>query len=376
MRTYINIITFICIFNVNSFLFSQSGQSHLLFQNENPLSLELEYSNKQVKKETDKNNLISTNLIYEYNTTRDTIPVLLRARGNFRRTNCYFSPLKMQLKKGAGKGTLFLGHKKLKIVLPCLLQGRSNDDILKEYLAYKIYEQLSEVHFKTRLVNIEYVDTRGKKSEIHPLTALLPKYKLDELYNYEGEEAFAFRKPKKYKLTAILIEDDKIVAKRHNAKIMKRFVHPLNQGEKASIKNAFFQFMIGNTDFSTAYGHNQKLMFLNKKAVPLPYDFDMSGLVDASYSVVSNINNQDLPITEVTQRLYRGFKRNIKITQLVRAEFLEHKEELLKIVDETESAFEDKKSYQKTKSYVQGFFKILENESRFKNEILDKARIK
>jgi len=248
-------------------------EQYLLFNSPGVLNLKLEY------------------IIYGINGIWDTIPVSLRARGNFRRANCYFPPLKIYLKKNLVKGSLFQGHKQLKLVLPCLLQNRGNDDIVKEYLAYKIYEELSEVHFKTRLVSIEYIDNRDKKLELHPLTSFLPQKKLEELYNYEGEEAFAFRKPKTYKLMSILIEDDKVVAKRNNAKLMKRYVHPLNQGEMASITNSFFQFMIGNTDFSTAYQHNQKLLFKDLKTIPLPYDFDMSGLVDASYAVVSNVHD-------------------------------------------------------------------------------------
>ncbi len=45
--------------------------------------------------------------------------------------------------------------------------------------------------------------------------------------------------------------------------------------------------MIGNTDYSSAYRHNEKLLFVDGNIMPIPYDFDMSGLVDASYAVVS-----------------------------------------------------------------------------------------
>lgn len=66
---------------------------------------------------------------------------------------------------------------------------------------------------------------------------------------YENEEAYAIKKPKPYILKAILIEDEKVVAKRHDANLLDPFVHPLNQAEIPSITNAFFQFMIGNTNF-------------------------------------------------------------------------------------------------------------------------------
>ena len=257
-----------------------------------------------------------------------------------------------------------------------MLQKRSNDDVLKEYIAYKLYEPISAAHFKTRLVDLEFVNDPRKKETDDPIAAIYREFNTTNAIYTQNDSVFTRRKPKTYQLRAILIEDVKNVAKRNQAKVLDRFVHPLAQNAVASVRNAFFQFMIGNTDFSTAYSHNQKLIFANGKAIPLPYDFDMSGIVDASYAVVSNINNQELAITEVTQRLYRGFKRDSQTTQLVRAEFLDHKEELLKIVEDHKLLFDSPKTYQKTKNYIAGFFKILENESRFKKEIIDQARTK
>ena len=71
-----------------------------------------------------------------------------------------------------------------------------------------------------------------------------------------------------------------------------------------------FQFMIGNTDFSVAYQHNGKLLYANKNH-PLPYDFDLCGLVDASYAIV----NSRLGIKSVKDRKYRGFKRDESIVR-------------------------------------------------------------
>jgi hypothetical protein len=375
----INLKTLLNYLWVLSFLIGHGqikAQSSNLFQSKSPLPLKLEYSKKQLKKETDKKTHILSELIYENGATWDTLPITLRARGNFRRANCFFPPIKLYLKKGTTIETLFEGHKNFKLVLPCLLENRSNDDVLKEYLAYKFYEVLADIHFKTRLASIEYLDTRGKKSEIHPLAAFLPKPSLNEINDYGGEEAFASRKPKKYSLQAIIIEDDKVVAKRHNAKVLKRFMHPLNQEETTSITNAFFQYMIGNTDFSTAYQHNQKLLFKDGQSLPLPYDFDMSGLVDASYAVVSNIQNNPLDITEVTQRQYRGFKRNLASFEQVRQHFLQKQPEILKLLTQHEPLFKDKSSYRKAKEFIDGFFTIINDNTQFSKNIVQVARIK
>ncbi|TDT46497.1 hypothetical protein CLV90_0548 [Maribacter spongiicola] len=356
-------------------VFYQTVKSQNLFNKKTILELKLEYNNKQVKKNTDKKSLVYSDLIFQQESNWDTIPIFLNARGNFRRANCYFPPLKLNIKKSFSNNTLFEGHKKLKIVLPCLLQCRANDDVLKEYLAYKIYELVSNEHFRTRLANIEYLDTRGEKAEIHPLAVFVPE-NLRKATIYEGEEAFAAKKPKTHFLKAILIEDDKVVAKRNNAKVLDRFVHPLNQAEIPSITNAFFQFMIGNTDFSTAYQHNQKLIFQAGRTIPLPYDFDMSGFVNSSYAVVSNIQNTTLDITDVKQRLYRGFKRDEELLQKVRQSFIEKESSILELFEEHQLLFEDKKTCIEAKKYIQSFFIILKNDTKFKQEIIAKSREK
>ncbi|WP_405385017.1 hypothetical protein [Maribacter sp. LLG6340-A2] len=363
------IISFIFI------LITKSISAQLFIKYNELLPLKLQYTNKQLKKETDKHNAVYTNLIYKMDASWDTIPVYINARGNFRRKTCYFPPLKMTIKKSSSKNTLFEGHKKLKLVLPCLLQNRGNDDVLKEYLAYKIYELVSDIHFKTRLATIEYEDTRGEKDEIHPLAAFIPiELKNTSLYN--GEEALASRKPKTYHLKAILIEDDKVVAKRKDAQVLKRFVHPLNQSEHVSMTNAFFQFMIGNTDFSTAYQHNQKLVYKDGQIIPIPYDFDMSGLVNASYAVVSNIQNTPLNITNVQQRLYRGFKRDITLFNKTRKHFLEKRQAIYSIIDQHKNYFEDVKNYEHAKNYIKDFYTILDNDAQFKDLMVNNAREK
>ncbi|WP_240042626.1 hypothetical protein [Maribacter aurantiacus] len=366
-----NISLFFCVI---SFSFGQSSTNvPELFKNKHLLPIQLSYTNKQIKKETNKEKGIHTYLLYKQGETWDTVPVSLRARGNFRKNTCYFTPLKVYFKRGGTQNTPFENYKNIKIALPCLLEDRSNDDILKEYLAYKMYEVLSPIHFKTRLATLDYTDTRGEKDELHPLAVFLNVSNQD-LYN--GEEAWATRKPKNHTLLTILIEDDKVVAKRHDAKVLKRFVHPLNQEETISIINAFFQFMIGNTDFSTAYSHNQKLIFKEGKSYPVPYDFDMSGLVNASYAVVSNINNTPLDIDKVTERQYRGFKRNPTLFEDTRSNFLSKESEILKILDVHKSLFKEAKSYETAHNYISDFFAILKNDLRFQKEIVQVAREK
>lgn len=315
-----------------------------LFDEQNILPIKLKYSNKKLKRETNDSIYIKSNLLYQKpDKSWDSLNVELKARGNFRRDNCYFVPIKISIKKKDYKNTKFEGHKKLKLVVPCLLEKDKNDNIIKEYIAYKIYETMSPYHFKTRLVNIELTEQRGKREKLHSLKGLL-------------------------------IKDDKKIAKQFDGKIVKRSIHPMAQEELNSIRNEFFQFMIGNTDFSNFKQHNAKLIYIDKKIYPIPYDFDMSGLVNTSYSFVSEKLSSKSNINSVTKRMYRGFKRNTLLIEQVRKEYIKNKDKLMQLIDSLESQFENKKEFENAKKYIQVFFNILMNEKKYKSEILDKLR--
>jgi len=318
--------------------------SSALFINNEVMHISLRYSNKGIKKETNDSTFITTFLKFrEQEPAWDSLEVRLRRRGNYRLKNCYYAPIKIKINKKERKNTLFDGHKNLKLVLPCLLQSGSNDDVIKEYLAYKLYEVVSPYHFKSKLVHLSYEEIKGKKIKPH--------------------EVFA-----------ILIEDDKHVAKRIGGKVLNMKAHPLNQVPLECVRNAFFQYMIGNTDYSTAYQHNIKLIFLEKTIIPIPYDFDMCGLVNTSYATVSQINDDQLSIENVRERLYRGFKRDPKIFDDVRLEFLEKRSAILGVLKECELLFENRSDYVSTVKYIEEFFEVLISDKKFEREIVGKSR--
>ena len=64
------------------------------------------------------------------------------------------------------------------------------------------------------------------------------------------------------------------------------------------------QYMIGKTDWSSVLFHNVKLVHAESgRYYTVPYDFDFAGAVDARYAVPDG----SLPITDVRDRLFRGF---------------------------------------------------------------------
>lgn len=351
IQTKLRLLTisiFICVscFSQNGNKNKKLGKVSKLFSTEDVLEVQMAYSNRDLKKLTNDSTYINLDLAYKDDSdSLIVLPVRVRARGNFRRNNCYFPPVKLRIKKDQAKGTVFKGNKELKLVLPCLKERDNNDNVIKELLAYKLYELVSPYHFKTRLLDFTLNEPRGKKIQEH-------------------------------KIKAFFIEDIDELEDRFGGKTLKRNVHPLQQDSLSSIRNAFFQYMIGNTDFSTGFQHNEKLLFLNGYAIPIPYDFDMSGLCNTSYSVVSQIEGTALPLNSVTDRLYRGFKRTGTTMESIRNEFLQNQSEMIDIVERHKIYFENMNEYEECKKFLLEFFTIMGNPAKFKSEILANARTK
>jgi len=323
------------------------GQANLdaVFDTREPLRISLSMSIKEVRKSKEDSTYIIDKLYYTSAPgVNDSMEIGLKARGNFRLHECYFPPVWIKIKKSDSKGTLFEGHKKLKLVLPCNTDKGSNDLILKEYLCYQLYEKISPYSFKTRLVNINLTEQRPKKKE------------------------------KMFQVKGILIEDIDKTARRAGAKAVEvARIDPRTLQDTNSFRFDLFQFMIANTDWSKASQHNSKLIVRQSEYIAIPYDFDMSGVVDAPYSVVSKVGEEQLPIESVRDRYYRGYCRSSEISQYVRKEFLSKEKILLSLPDELKGELSEKE-ISALKDYLKQFFDILKNDNQFNQQILSNCR--
>ncbi len=323
--------------------YAQKSKDTELFSGDKPVTLKIAFSIRDVKKQTV--DTIFTNTMMSFQTADgnwDSIKIDLRARGNFRRKNCFFPPLRIRMKKKDTDGTLFAGNKSLKLVVPCQNAKTSSDLIIKEYLAYQLYEPVTPYHFNTRLVNLTLIDQSAKQ-------------------------------PKAYTMKAFFIEDDDLVAKRFKGKIYEDpNFHPVRLRDTAAVINDFFHYMIANTDWSAMAQHNMKIMQVNNaEYIPLPYDFDMSGLVSAPYAQVS----EQLPISSVRERLYRGFCRPEPIFQYVRQLYLDKEGEIMSQITSLQSELNPKET-PGIQKYLGEFFTILKNDKSFKDNIYSKCRTK
>jgi hypothetical protein len=209
------------------------------------------------------------------------INLLTRMRGNSRARLCKYPPLRFNFTNSDVQQTVFEGQKTLKLVIPCRKGERARVDVLEEYAAYRIFNVLSDISYRVRLLNITYVDTDGHSK-------------------LEDQPSFGFAiEPKEQFLERVGGDWAKIPG-----------VKMSQVAEPQAALVFVFQYLIGNTDwsFATADGddaccHNGELLTIDDKLNYVPYDFDLAGLVNANYAKP----DPSFRIRSVTRRLYRGY---------------------------------------------------------------------
>ncbi|HEU5290427.1 MAG TPA: hypothetical protein VFU05_07295 [Cyclobacteriaceae bacterium] len=337
MRSKIRLVIIFTLLSSRAF-----SQEVVLFKSTEPISLRATGSIKSIKKNSNDSTLVAGKFEYQHGDEWITVPVSTRVRGNFRLKNCYFPPLKLKFKKQQAASTVFEGNKSLKLVMPCKNTSDKDKLIRREYLCYKFYQALSPYYFNTRLATFELTEVSRKK-------------------------------PRTYTMLTFFVEDNSLVAKRTGGVVTEvKGVGPGAFEEKQSVRNDFFQFMIGNADWSAVYQHNSNTLVVNKKLIPLSYDFDMSGFVNAAYA---QAKPTELGTGDVRERVYRGFCKSKPVMQEVREEFLQKESLLYSIIDQHAEHFRDY-DMRDMKGYLKSFFDILRKDHSFQQSIVEQCRTK
>ena len=165
-----------------------------------------------------------------------------------------------------------------------------------------------------------------------------------------------------YSRTGFFIEDTDDAAKRNDMKeIDVPGINRTQLDRTAAAHFAMFQYMIGNLDWSMYSGlagddccHNAKLIGDRteplRNLIPVPYDFDYSGIVDAPYAVPP----EDIRVRSVRTRRYRGFCDHNAEARRAAATFIENRESIYAVLDNIDGLSNSKKS--KSTRYLDSFF--------------------
>ena len=176
-----------------------------------------------------------------------------------------------------------------------------------------------------------------------------------------------------------LVEDVDELADRNGLKDAKTDkIERAQLDGSAAARSDLFQYMIGNQDWSNRQAaagmnccHNIKLLEASAGAlrdlVPVAYDFDSSGFVDAPYALPPT----EVPITTVT-RYYRGLCQfNAQVIEAAQ-HTLERRADLLASVGSTPFLSEQSKG--SATRYLETFFDEIANPGKLNRRILGYCR--
>jgi hypothetical protein len=245
-------------------------------------------------------------------------------RGKYRRMRCEeMPPLRLNFKKRDLEQAGLAKFDDLKLVTQCVGDQNEAEQLLhKEYLAYKIYNKITDSSFRVQLVKINFTDTETKESSLQ--------------YGFLIEDTAQLRA----RLNAEKYENDFGIVK--------------EQLDETSYGNmALFQYMIGNADWSVLQScRNVKVASKGDKLIQIPYDFDFSEMVNAGYAKTAlSYNSRLMNAQMVTEpnRAINSFTDSIElfkqkkpvIIQLVKDSKLIKKSDRKKIIDLINRFYQD-----------------------------------
>ncbi len=202
-----------------------------------------------------------------------TVPLQARTRGIWRLRTCDFPPLRLNFSGETSKGSIFNKLDKPKLVSYCQDDDSYEQYILQEFQLYRIYQLLTPVSHRARLLRLTYADSATGKV-----------------------------RARRY---GFVLEEPKAIAARLGGRVFEQT--GAGAGDLDPDQNALlgvFQYMIGNTDFSIAGLHNVELLLKEDGVLmPIAYDFDFAGAVNARYATPAEM----LHIASVRYRLFRGY---------------------------------------------------------------------
>ena len=272
------------------------------------------------------------------------LPIEIRSRGKTRRRKdyCEFPPLRLRF--GADTtDRLFDGEKSLKLGTHCNDKDSFDQCVLQEYLAHRVYRQLTERSHRVRLAQVTYVESEGR--------VRATRY-------------------------GIFLEGWKSVAERNNL-VAAAVDGPVNIDKLSPAdanRVAVFQYMIGNGDWSVLWPepredccHNTKpLLAPDGTVVPLPYDFDFAGIVNTPYAVSPNGSSN------VRLRRFGGLCATQSQLREVLPLFLDNKAAIYRSYQDQPGV--SPRRLRSALSYLDGFYKVINDPKQVERRMIRRCQ--
>lgn len=263
-----------------------------------------------------------------------TVPIKVKTHGIWRLKNCEFPPLRFNISNKDAKGTLFHDLQKPKVVNVCKDRDNYEQLVLQEMQLYRVYQTLTPVSHRVRTLRITYADSSSGK-------VVATRY-------------------------GFLFEDPDEMADRLGGRLMKvKGAGPDDLDPQRAAVAYLYEYLIANTDVSFNGLHNGELISKpdGSPLLPVAYDFDFSGAVNAPYATV----DPRLPVKRVRDRLYRGYCVLKPEMPAAIALFQQKKDAIFALYRDDVGKLLDDRIVRETLDYFDDFYKTIGNDREVAN---------
>jgi len=301
-----------------------------------PVTLRTDFRDLRRDRDTTKAKAVwrEATLTYAESEGAVTTPLRVRTRGIYRLKTCDDPPIRLAFSDSTARGTLFKGLHHPKLVVPCRNRSDYEQLILQEYGIYKVQRLLTPVSLSARLLRVTFEDASGRT-------------------NPQTQYAF-------------ITEDPQRLARRLGGMLDVAggiSVNDLTPSNAAQM--LVFQYFIGNTDWSLPGLHNATAIVVQDTILPLVWDFDWSGVVDAPYATPDPRLNG---IRSVRERIWWWRCMSAEELEPALAHFEALRDSIAAVVRSIPGL--EPKEQQRTLSYYDDFYKAIGDRQRFVRNVV------
>lgn len=318
-----------------------------LFADTTLLKLELHLDYRELCKNKERKNCTDATATIVYDQpdglqkgTEQRMQVKLRPRGRWRSGECHLPALFVLIEPEQAAGTLFEGQSVLPMTTHCSRSKsyKYQQYVLVEYLAYRLYQLLTENSLRVRLLEVDYVNVGSGRRARH--------------YAFFSEH----------------FEDLAVRTDQSNYRTERINLRETNPMDMEIL--ALFQFMISNLDWSAVYSHNTA-QFSNAQGLntSVPFDFDYAGMVNAEYALLPKMFDH---LHSLHVRRYRGFCWPDFDWSALFDKFIGLREQMFAELAAVPGLSRTTRRF--VRGYLKSFYRIIESEEKRRKQIIERCR--
>ncbi len=264
-----------------------------------------------------------------------SIPVRAKTHGIWRLKHCDFPPVRLDFSGKFTKGTVFAHVHRPKLVNYCRDSDQYEQLVLSEFQLYRIYQLLTPISHQVRLLRMTYRDSASGRT--HAV-----RY-------------------------AFLLEDPEQMAARLGGQLVRQKGAGPNDLEAAPGAMAtLFQYMVGGTDFAFSALHNTEIVQrLDGSYLPIVYDFDFTGAVNAPYATP----DPQLHTTTVRERVFRGYCAHRGELPAAAQRVQERREAIYALYRDDIGKLMDPRAVRSTLAYYDDFYDAIATPQRAERDV-------